>query len=125
MTTLLSVPVLAVAMVLGGDAPTADAGGFSITIGGGGYGYGVPSYRGYSSGYRGYSSHYGSYNNGHRAYGPIVYPGSSLRYSSGFRGGYSQPHYDYHAPSLVPHRGHYHYQPGHYDLHYGRHGYHH
>lgn len=118
--TFLGVPVLAVAMVLAGETPKADAGGLSITFGTGGYA--VPGYR-YSSGYSGYG--YSGYrsNYGHRAFGPVIYPSSGIRYHSGYRGSRT-PHYDYHAPSIVPHGNHFHYQPGHYDLHYGRHGHH-
>lgn len=125
-TTLLCVPVVALSMALLGDAPAANAGGFSITVGSGGYGYGGYGYGNsgyrYSSGYRGGHGRSG-YNNGHRAFGPTVHPRVHSRYRSGYRG-YTRPHYDYHAPSLVPHGNHYHYQPGHYDKHYGGHGHH-
>ncbi len=94
----VGVPVLAVAL-LSFDASRAQAdNGFRIQIGGLGghhhHGYRVPSY-----GYRSFRSGYGSY----------------------YGGGYVRPHFDYHPPSLVPHRGHYHYMPGHFDLHYGPH----
>ncbi|WP_039960863.1 hypothetical protein [Rhodopirellula europaea] len=116
LTKWIAVPVLAVAATFMGDAPEANAQGFSLSIGTGGFSYGNYGPSRYSSRY---GSRYGSYyNNGHRAFGPVVYPS---RYSSGYRG-YARPHYDYHGPTLVPHGNHYHYQPGHYDLHYGRHG---
>ena len=35
----------------------------------------------------------------------------------GHRTWHDTSHYDYHAPSLVPHRGHYDYVPGHYHRH--------
>src|SRR6056297_1076192 len=113
----LCIPALALVLAFTTDTSHADAGGFSLSIGGGGYGgfggYGGYGMSRYSSGFRGYGSPYGygsgyrSYNRGHRAFGPIVTP----RYGVGYRG-YSRPHLDYHAPALVPHRGHYHCQPG-------------
>lgn len=100
----VGVPVLAVAL-MGVDAPQAQAAdGFRIQIGGYGGHHHHHSYRVPSYGYRSFSPGYNSY-----------YGGSY----------YSRPHLDYHAPSLVPHRGHYHYQPGHFDLHYGPHYGHH
>ncbi|QEG39726.1 hypothetical protein [Roseimaritima ulvae] len=99
----VSAPVLAVAL-MSVDAPQAQAGGgIRLQIGGyGGYhnnGFRVPSY-------------------GYRSYG--------LRHQSLYGGSYySRPHLHYHAPSLVPHRGHYHYQPGHFDLYFGPHHGHH
>ena len=107
----LGVPALAAAMLVFGDTPKADAQGFSLQIGR----FGVSNY-GHSS-YRNYG--------GYRSYRPSYHVGTPI-YSSRYRSGYRaynsvQPHYDYHAPSLVPHGNHLDYVPGHYDLHYGSH----
>ena len=77
-----------------------------------GYGYGG----GYSSprlsfsvgygGHSGYGSGYSRFNSGYSGYG-----------GHGHRTWHDTSHYDYHAPSLVPHRGHYDYVPGHYHRH--------
>jgi len=100
---------------------------------------------GCNSGYGG-SSYYGGHLSPRLSlsvgYGNVgVYPTQNYGYSgfnSGFGGGYIQPvgyshypfysghvhrswhnttHLDYHALSLVPHRGHLDYVPGHYDVH--------
>ena len=100
--------------------------------------YGCNSGYGGSSYYGGYSSPRLSVSVGYRNVG--TYPRQNYGYSgsnSGF-GGYNQgvgygvyttygggihrtwhntSHLDYHAPSLVPHRGHFDYVPGHYDVH--------
>jgi len=55
---------------------------------------------GYNSGYSGYNR-----RGGYPAYGGVH---SSWHDTS---------HLDYHGPSLVPHRGHLDYVPGHYDVH--------
>lgn len=116
-----AMPVLAVAM-MGLDAPQAKAiDGFRVQIGGLGISSGYRSYRPSYGYHRGYSSGYGSHYGGHH-YGGIHYGG--IHYGGHHYGGhhYARPHYDYHSPSLVPHRGHLDYVPGHYDLHYGHHG---
>lgn len=94
-----------------------NGGGFGGNYGGFGYGGGYSSPRlsvsvGYGN-YGGYSSqNFGNsgFNSGYGGYGG----------NHGF-GGYSTwhdtSHLDYHAPSLVPHRGHLDYVPGHYDVH--------
>ncbi|WP_153559254.1 hypothetical protein [Roseimaritima sediminicola] len=98
----VGLPVLAVAL-MSVDTSQAKADGFRFHIGVGGYGHhhhhhhnhGISTFR-----YRVYNPGYHSYYRGHH---------------------YARPHLDYHPPSLVPHRGHYHYMPGHFDLHYGPH----
>jgi hypothetical protein len=90
---------------------------------------------GYSSGYGGYYGGYGggyssprlSVSVGYGNYGGYAAQNyGNAVYNSGYGGnhgygGYSTwhdtSHLDYHAPSLVPHRGHYDYVPGHYDVH--------
>ena len=107
----LGVPVLAVAMMLAGDSPSAEAQGFSLQVGR----FGISNYghSGYHRGYRSYRSNYGHHSGRH--YGTPIYGGSHRSYQS------HRPHYDYHGPSLVPHGNHLDYVPGHYDLHYGSH----
>ena len=111
MLTWLAVPTLAIAFMLTsvGDTSSADAGGFSLQIGGYGNGFGYRNYRSYRPSYGvsryNYGGHYGSH------YGTPI-----RNYRS-----YSQPHLDYHGPSIVPHGNHLDYVPGHYDVHYGSH----
>lgn len=70
--------------------------------------------------YGNYGGYYGSYNGG---YG--VYPGYGVvPYSTNYRGGWGgnaqwhdTTHLDYHPGEVVRHRNHYHYVPGHYDVH--------
>lgn len=121
------VPAIAVAMVLTTDATKADAGGFSISIGSGGFGSGGLGYGGYGyggssarygSGYRGYGGGISSFNYGSRSLGPVVYPGVSTRYGVGYQG-YAQPRYQYRAPVAAPYRGGYHHQPRPYDCYRG------
>lgn len=62
-------------------------------------------------GYSGFNSRFGGYNQGvgyggYQSYGRPVH-----------RTWHDTTHLDYHAPSLVPHRGHLDYVPGHYDVH--------
>lgn len=107
---LASIPVLAIGLAFITSGAQADAGGFSFSIGNHGYrSYGVRSGHGYRSAYYG-RSYRPSYNYS-RVYGSHY-------------GGYHQPrggHYDYHAPTLVPHGNHLDYVPGHYDYHRGGH----
>jgi len=127
--TLLLVPVLALASVLVGEAPQANAGGFAISFGsgfgGGGFGHSGFGRSGFHrsgfghSGF-GHSGFHHGFNNGHRAFGPVIHSGFSSRYRAGY-GGFNQPQFRYHAPALVPHRNHFHYQPGHFDRFHGRH----
>ncbi|MCO8124537.1 hypothetical protein NHH03_22550 [Stieleria sp. TO1_6] len=98
---LACIPALAFALVVMTGQQQAEAGGFSIRIGNSGYG----SY------YGGYGRSYG-YSRGRAYLGRSYYPG--YRSYRSYR-----PHYDYHPPSLVPHRGHFDYVPGHYDFHSG------
>lgn len=70
----------------------------SVSVGYGNYG-GYPLQSFGNSGYGGYSGH-----GGYPVYG-------------GHRTWHDTSHLDYHTPSLVPHRGHFDYVPGHYDVH--------
>jgi hypothetical protein len=81
--------------------------------------------------YNNYRSYYGGLNGGYRnsgysnnGYG--VYPGYgvvpwSTNYGGGWGGGHAHwhdtTHLDYHPGEYVRHRNHYHYIPGHYDVH--------
>lgn len=81
-------PILAIALSTGLDSQTAEAGGFSLSVGGGRglniYSGGHPAYRGYRSGFRGGYYPPRGLHHGYRSfYGP-TYRG----YSSGYRGGY-------------------------------------
>jgi hypothetical protein len=108
------IPVLAIGLALITGGAEADAGGFGISIG--------------NYGYRGYSGH-GAYRpNYGRSYRPSynysrVYQGRYGGYGGHGGGGHHPrvPHYDYHAPTLVPHGNHLDYIPGHYDYHRGGH----
>lgn len=62
-------------------------------------------------GYSGYNSGFGGYNHGSGYGGYPVYGGRV------HRTWHDTSHYDYHPPSVVPHRGHFDYVPGHYHLH--------
>ena len=94
---------------------------------GSGYGGGYSSPRiSFSVGYggrSGYGSGYSSFNSGYSGYGNSGYGGYSGFNNYPVYGGHSHrtwhdtSHLDYHAPSVVPHSGHYDYVPGHYDLH--------
>ncbi len=109
---------IAVALSLTVGETKSEAGGFSLRIGnygGGGYGYNAyrPAYRGSSLSYgRSFRSPYvsGYGGTGYRSYAP------AYNYHP------HTPHYDYHAPTVIPHRGHYDVVPGHYDFHRGGHG---
>ncbi|QDV61446.1 hypothetical protein [Crateriforma conspicua] len=118
-------PVAALAFTLAGDAPKADAGGFSLSIGTGGYGYS-------SFGY----SRYGAYR---PYYGPSIRPyptatiyrsrsiGVPVRAPSYYHRSYHvrpAPHVHYRPPVVIGHGHHYGRYPGHYDYHRHRH-YHH
>ncbi|QDS92138.1 hypothetical protein FF011L_08740 [Roseimaritima multifibrata] len=102
-----AVPVVAFALAFAADAPQAEAyDGFRVQVGGLSIGAHSSHYGNY--GHRGYSSH--------RIYNPGHHYGGYQSYRS-----YSRPHLDYHAPAIVPHRGHYDYVPGHFDVHRGKH----
>jgi hypothetical protein len=66
--------------------------------------------------YGNYGGYYGGYNSG-CGYGSYPY----TAYYGGGYGGHAHwhdtTHLDYHPAEFVPHRGHYHYVPGHYDVH--------
>lgn len=121
----LFVPVIAVASVLATNASRVEAGGFSINIGTGGFGYPGYGVARYSSGFQGYGRNYGyasgfrSFNTGPRVFAPVVHPRVVPRYGVGYRG-YSGLRLSPLAPVVVPNRGFYHYQPGHYNLYRGR-----
>ncbi|QDV68421.1 hypothetical protein Poly24_21300 [Rosistilla carotiformis] len=108
------IPCLCLAAVAFADTPKAQAqgGGFSIQFGTPSYGYG-----GYSRSYRpSYGYGYGSPSYGYNRH---------QSYYRGYSGHHPhRPHYDYHGPRVVPHGNHYHYVPGHYDLHRGHRGHH-
>lgn len=91
--------------------------GLSVSIGYGGFsGYN----RGYSSINSGYFAHGHSGYGGHSGYQSVpVYSGHSHRIW------HDTTHLDYHGPSLIRHRGHYDYVPGHYDAHQTGHWDHH
>jgi hypothetical protein len=77
--------------------------GLSVSVGYGNFGgYQSRNFRsvGFNSGFSGYRGH------GYPVYGGRTH--STWHDTS---------HLDYHGPSLVPHRGHFDYVPGHYDLH--------
>lgn len=77
--------------------------GLSVSVGYGNIG----GYR--SNNFRsvGYNSGFSGYNRG------VGYPAHRGVHSTW----HDTSHLDYHGPSLVPHRGHFHYVPGHYDVH--------
>ena len=79
----------------------------SVSVGYGNYGS-FQSRRFRSSGFNsGFSSHLGGLGYG-------GYPAYGGRAHSVW---HDTSHLDYHGPSLVPHRGHFDYVPGHYDVH--------
>ncbi|MFG0266157.1 MAG: hypothetical protein ACF8AM_13580 [Rhodopirellula sp. JB055] len=112
LTKWIAVPVLAVAATFMADAPEANAQGFSLSIGTGGFSYGHYGPSRYSSYYATpYRSTYG-----YRSYGPVIYPGYSTRYRS-----YARPLA--YPPVYAPYRGPRHVH-GHHS-HHGHHGHHH
>lgn len=90
----------------GGSAAWADNGHGRGHGHGGGHGHGHSHHH---HGHGGYGYGYGNVN--------------PYRYGGFYRGPvwHDTTHYDYHAPSLPYHRGHYDYIPGHYHLHRGGH----
>lgn len=126
MKSILSVAVAVVALSFVGSSE-ASAQGYGCSSG-----YGAPSYYGggYSSpglsvniGYRspgGYSNPnygYGGFNSGWGGYNQSGFGGYPSYGSHVHRTWHNTTHLDYDPPSLVPHRGHLDYVPGHYDLH--------
>ncbi|OYP31690.1 hypothetical protein [Rhodopirellula sp. MGV] len=113
--TMIVAPLIAIGALTLADTPAANAQGFSLRIGNYGssfgahyggfssrsFGYGVPTYRGYSS-YRSYSPSYG-YTSRYRNYHP------------------SRPHIDYYPTQVYRHGNHYDVVPGHYHRHHGGH----
>ncbi|MEQ9407299.1 MAG: hypothetical protein RIK87_06210 [Fuerstiella sp.] len=107
MKSLMIAGVATAAMVLGGASANAQCGY-------GGY-YGGSAFRG-----SGLSIGYGSFSpRSSFSIGYSSFPSYGYRsYGRSIRG---RGHYDYHPPSIYPHRNHYHYVPGHWDYHRGRH----
>ncbi len=125
---LALLPAALVAAILLTTAPSANAGGFSLQIGGSpfyGGGFGFPSRSNYGGGYqsyRGYNSYRPSYGFGGYGHAGHGHTGYGSHY--GHRPSYGHPpypHLDYHPPAIVPHGNHYDVLPGHYDYHHGRH----
>src|SRR5262245_31182271 len=97
--TLIAVVVLGLSVIASSPAKAA---GFGIYVGGNGYGYSFGTGNAYYGGYR-------------KAYYP-----TSVIYDNGWNGDHEwhdTSHYDYHPPTVVRHRNHFHYVPGHYDYH--------
>lgn len=117
LTKWMVAPLLAAGMFFVTDTSTANAGGFSISIGNGGFGSGYGGYRSYRPSYGGgyYNSYRPSYGAG---YGHV--PSYQIPRYRSYRG-----HYDYHPTQVVPHGNHYDVYPGHYDYHRGGHHGHH
>ncbi|QDT11078.1 hypothetical protein [Planctomycetes bacterium K23_9] len=107
----LLAPALATCFLLAGDSNSANAQGFSLSIGSsscGGYGGGYRSARPVYHGGYGHSSHYrSSYRSSYR-------PSYTPTYRSRF---HDTSHYDYHPTEIRRHGNHFDVVPGHYDLH--------
>ncbi len=116
LTKWMVAPVLAAGMMFAADAPRAEAGGFSLSIGNGGFGFSNFGYGGGGYGYRSYRPSYG-YGLPAVVVPPHSYHGRYDRYRS-YRGG----HYDYHPTEVYRHGNHFDVVPGHYDYHRGHHG---
>lgn len=113
MTKLILAPVVAVALALGAGAETktAKADDFGFHIAGPGYHLDIGRTHGHR--YRSYRAHRAHIGHGHghghgwgRGYGRVWHDTSHLHYHSG---------------GLVPHYDHYHYVPGHWDVHHTGH----
>ncbi|TWU49534.1 hypothetical protein [Rubripirellula reticaptiva] len=118
LTKWMVAPLLAAGLMFAADTPAADAGGFSISIGNGGFGY--SNYNSYRPSYGG---HYNSYRPSYGArYGHV--PSYQVPRYQSYRSNYGG-HYDYHPTQVVPHGNHYDVYPGHYDYHRGPHYGHH
>ena len=75
-------------------------------------GYGnVGVYPSQNYGYSRFNSGFGGYNHG------VGYGGYRAHGGHVHQTWHDTTHLDYHGPSLVPHRGHFDYVPGHYDVH--------
>lgn len=115
--TYCGVALLAAIFLFGGDAPTAKAQGFSISIGTGGFVPGgfVPG--GFAPGVVRHGSAFGYRSGfGYHPFGPAIVPSYGVRYQSGFRGGglYHQPRVYYPAPVRIHPRSRSFYHPGFY-----------
>jgi len=127
---ILTIPAVAAALFLGMDAPEAEAGGFSLRIGGG---RGISINSGYNPYYRSGFNSFHSVNRGlGYGYGSHYSPyRSNYRHSSHYRVPVSRSRVNYFGPSVVPHGNHFDVIPGHYGRsyygrgHYGYRGFHH
>lgn len=105
---------LLVILITSGLSPSAHAQG--CYYGGGSYLGSADRY------YSNYGSYYGSLNRGYGNVGYGVYSGyGAVPWSGGWGGGHAHwhdtTHLDYHPGEFGRHRNHYHYTPGHYDVH--------
>ena len=96
--------------------------GASASAQGFGYGgcYGNSGGLGYSAGYGGYSAGYGGYgavSPGYSAYGGYAPGYGTAGLGIGGTRWHDTTHLDYHRGSIQRHRLHFHYVPGHYDVH--------
>jgi hypothetical protein len=103
MTKPAIILIAIVAFGLSGIATsTASAGGFGFYVASPGYGYSVGAGHGFYGGYR--TAYYGG-----RGYCDDGWDRDHEWHDTS--------HYDYHPPTVVRHRNHFHYVPGHYDFH--------
>ncbi len=115
-TYLLAIVMGLTLLIVNASAPSARAQGFHF--GGGGVHVDIGNPHGYYGGYGGY---------GCGGYGGYPY----TTYYGGWGGGRGHAHWhdtthlDYHPGEFVRHRNHYHYVPGHYDVHRDGHWDHH
>lgn len=118
-TYLLSAVALITLLLAASLAPRASAQG--IHFGGSGVHVDIGNPHGHYGNYGGY---YGGSGCGYGGYGYAGY-GRYTPYTSFYGGGWGggdahwhdTTHLDYHPGEFVRHRGHYHYVPGHYDMH--------
>lgn len=101
---------LAVAVLTVGLGTTAQA---QYGIGAGVYSRGIPNFGNRSYGYNNYVQPRTTY------YGGGGFGYNNYNYNSYYRAPvyHDTTHYDFHPGGYVPHGNHYHYVPGHYDLH--------
>ena len=115
-STLTAACLLITLLIASALATTAPAQGFHFNSGGVHVDIGSP-HRYYSN----YGGYYPGLNQG-CGYGNYPY---TTYYGGGYGGGWGggravwhdTTHLDYHPAELIRHRNHYHYQPGHYDVH--------
>jgi hypothetical protein len=120
-TYILSIVVLFSLLLAGSITKDANAQGFHFGGGGVHIDVGNPhNYYGNYGGYYGGGCGYGGYG----GYTPYTtnYGG---RWGGGHAHWHDTTHLDYHPGEFVRHRGHYHYVPGHYDVHEDGHWDHH